>query len=85
MSAKYNEDFIRFNGKFWRSAAKPPWYTLGSLTVISGNEAVELDLPTGKLETSQIEAWGDACAAPEPEKVRSFLMEHLRANGYQVP
>jgi arylsulfatase A-like enzyme len=85
VSAKYNEDFVRFNGKFWRSAAKPPWFTLGSLSVISGNAAFELDLPTGKLETSRIEAGGEECAAPEPEKVRSFLMDHLRANGYQVP
>ena len=84
VSAKYNEDFVKFRGTFWTSAAKPPWYMLRSLTVISGNVAVALDLPTGKLETSRIEAGGDACASLEPEKVRSFLMEHLQANGYQV-
>ena len=85
VSAKYDERPLKFTGKFWMSLPKPPWYTLGSLSVISGRTAVKLDLPTGELETVQIDAGGDACPAPEPEKVRSFLMEHLRANGYQVP
>jgi arylsulfatase A-like enzyme len=84
VSVKYNEDFVKFKGKFWTSVPKPPWYMLRSLTVLSGRTALTLDLPTGKHETSRIKAGGDACAAPEPAKVRSFLMEHLRANGYQV-
>jgi arylsulfatase A-like enzyme len=85
VSAKYNERFVRNNGKFWTIRPQPPWFALGSLSVISGRTALTLDLPMGALETSRIEAGGDACAAPEPAKVRSYLMEHLQANGYQVP
>ncbi|MFL6199997.1 MAG: sulfatase [Thermoanaerobaculia bacterium] len=85
VSAKYNQELVTTDGKFWRIVPRPPWYTLGSLAVISGRTAFTLDLPTEKLETSRIQASGDACAAPEPAQVRAFLMEHLQANGYQVP
>lgn len=84
VSAKYDEKLLVFNGTLWSSVPKPPWYTLRSLSVIAGRTALTLDLPTGKLKTSRIQAGGDACAAPDPGKVRAFLMEHLRANGYQV-
>ena len=85
VSARYNEKLVRNNGKFWTLLPEPPWFALGSLSVISGRTALTLDLPRGKLETTRIEAGGDACAAPDPAKVRSFLMEHLQANGYEVP
>ena len=84
VSAKYNPKLMRADGKFRTILPQPPWYTLGALSVISGSTAVALDLPTGKLETSRIEAGGDACPSLEPEKVRAWLMEHLRASGYQV-
>jgi membrane-anchored protein YejM (alkaline phosphatase superfamily) len=84
VSAKYDQKRLVFDGTLWSSAPKPPWYTLSSLSVISGRTAVKLDLSTQELKTSRVKAWAGPCAAPEPAKVRAFLMEHLRANGYQV-
>ncbi|HEX5720849.1 MAG TPA: sulfatase-like hydrolase/transferase, partial [Thermoanaerobaculia bacterium] len=85
VSARYNQNLVRTNGKFWMLLPEPPWFSLGSLSVISGRTALTLDLPTDELAISRIEAGGDACASPDPAKVRSFMMEHLQANGYQVP
>ncbi|MFL6293567.1 MAG: sulfatase [Thermoanaerobaculia bacterium] len=84
VSARYDEDQLVFNGTFWSSVPAPPWYALRSLTVISGREAVTLDLPTMTRNTSRIDAWGDACAPLDPSRVRTFLLDHLRASGYQA-
>jgi len=88
VSAKYDDKILVFNGTLWTSVPKPPWYTLRSLSVISGRNGFTLDLPTGKLAASPVKTWGEAgaeCLAPEPQKVRAFLLDHLRANGYKVP
>ena len=85
VSAKYNQQLVRRSKGFFMILPKPPWYTLGALSVISGRTALTLDLLKDRLETARIQAGGDACAPPEPAKVRAFLMDHLRANGYQVP
>ena len=84
VSAKYDEDALVFNGTFWSSVPSPPWYALRGLSVISGDAAVALDLPTGAMTTSRIRAWGDACPPLDRDRVRAFLLDHLRASGYQV-
>ena len=84
VSAKYDEDALVFNGTFWSSVPSPPWYALRSLSVISGRSAVTLDLPTGMLNSSRIDASGDECPVLDPGRVRTFLLDHLQASGYQV-
>jgi hypothetical protein len=51
--------------------------------VISGRTAVTLDLPTMARNTSRIDAWGE-CPALDPAQVRTFLLDHLHASGYQA-
>jgi arylsulfatase A-like enzyme len=83
VSAKYDEDLLVFDGTFWSSVPKPPWYSLRALSVITGRTAITLDLPTMARNTSRIDAWGD-CAAPDPAQVSAFLLDHLEASGYLV-
>jgi len=84
VSAKYDVDQLFFDGTFWTSVPDPPWYALRGLSVISGRTAVTLDLPTGALNTSRIDASGDACPRLDPNQVRTFLLDHLAASGYLV-
>ena len=84
VSAKYDMDQLVFNGTFWTSVPDPPWYALRGLSVISGRTSVTLDLPTGALNTSRIDASGDACPPLDPDQVRTFLLDHLQASGYLV-
>ena len=88
VSAKYDQKLLVFTGTIWSSVPKPPYYNLRALSVISGRNGVTLDLPTGEMGISPIKISGDAgaqCPALEPARVRGFLLDHLRANGYEVP
>jgi hypothetical protein len=91
VSAKYDDEILATDGNVWFSVPLPPYFTLRSLSVISGRNRLTLDLPTGDMQASQIETWGDAGAAAgncpplEPEETRAFFLDHLRANGYKIP
>ena len=91
VSAKYDDKILATDGKVWFSVPLPPYFTLRSLSVISGRSGLTLDLPTGEMEAFEIKTWGNAgaaggnCPALEPEKIRAFFLDHLRANGYKIP
>lgn len=87
VSAKYDKKLLVTDGFVWSSAPKPPYYTLRSLSMISGQSGSTLDLPTGRLEVTPIKTSGNAgadCPALAPAEVRAFFFDHLRANGYEV-
>ena len=84
VSARYDEDGLVFDGTFWTSVPAPPYFALRGLSVISGRTSVTLDLPTGALNTSRIDAWGNACPPLDPGRVRTFLLRHLETSGYLV-
>jgi arylsulfatase A-like enzyme len=88
VSAKYDDKILKTDGNVWFIVPKPPYYTLRGLAVISGRSALTLDLKRGRLQASQIETFADAgasCPPLDPEEIQGFLLDHLRANGYDIP
>jgi arylsulfatase A-like enzyme len=87
LSAIVNSEIISHQGNWWFSTPRPPFFTLGTLAVITGQRTSALDVIRGRLGQAAVATAGGAgaeCSAFDPEQARSFLIGHLRESGYDV-
>lgn len=87
VSAASNDRFHVQQGLWWVSVPRPPFYTLGTLSVTAGDRHFALDLATGRFRSIPTDLPPEAagrCPTPDPETVRAFLLDRLRAAGYDT-
>lgn len=67
---------------------KPPFYSLGTLGLVLGDQMFSLDLAAGAMAEEKVPGHtrsGDGPAVVPEEEAREILLDHLAANGYAIP
>lgn len=74
-------------GGWYLSVPRPPFYTLGTLTLVAGDRVFNLDVATGRLDHAPADlppGGAGRCPTPDPAAARAFLVDRLRTAGYDV-
>lgn len=76
---------VRLDNNLWVSVPRPPFYSLGKVSLLAGGRQSSLDLATGRLdETPAALAGGTSCPEPGPDRARALLIDHLQRSGFNV-
>ncbi|MGH9362708.1 MAG: hypothetical protein ACRD2T_12405, partial [Thermoanaerobaculia bacterium] len=85
LSAGHDAAKVTRQGNWWFAVPRPPFYTLGSLSLLVGDRFHTLDLRTAELSVRGVHRSAAAsCPPADPAAVRADLVARLRAAGYDV-
>jgi hypothetical protein len=83
IAAAPNLDLVDNVGARWFVVPRPPFYSLGTLTLLDGHRSYSLDVTRDRLLVAELAAapW---CPQMSPEEARSRLVAALLEGGYDV-